>query len=169
MVKSHSTERTCGYDGSQHELPIPKPGIYDKIPKHFNANSRCAIRASRAFAATKAVSRQHEGRHSGDDLMIPNQRTTEGIALGEQMARLCDVELAGKPDNRCETCAFRKGDHLANGSPETLMSAVKCCLERTPFWCHEQERPCAGWLAMRAPSERTIEMPWDHVHGSDGP
>jgi hypothetical protein len=102
--------------------------------------------------------------------MRQNQRTPEGIALGEQMARLCDVELADKPDNRCATCAFRRGDHLANGSPETLMIATKCLLERTPFWCHEEEdRPCAGWLAMRAPADGAMEMPWDHVGGADEP
>lgn len=99
--------------------------------------------------------------------MRPNQRTPEGIALGAQMARICDNELAGKPDSRCATCAFRCGDHIANGSPETLMSAVKACMERTPFGCHEQERPCAGWLAMRAPTASTVEMPWEHVGGAD--
>jgi hypothetical protein len=101
--------------------------------------------------------------------MRPNQRTPEGIALGEQMARLCDKELVDKPDNRCATCAFRRGDHIANGSPETLMSAMKSCLERTPFYCHEQDRPCAGWLAMRAPADVVVEMPWEHVAGVDGP
>lgn len=101
--------------------------------------------------------------------MKPNQRTPEGIALGEQMARLCDIELADKPDSRCATCALRRGDHLANGSPETLMSATKCILERTPFWCHEEDRPCAGWLAMRAPADGVVEMPWDHVGGADEP
>lgn len=103
--------------------------------------------------------------------MRPNQRTPDGIALGEQMARLCDKEITGKPDNRCGTCAFRRGDHLANGSPETLMSAIKCVLERTPFPCHEHgtDRPCAGWLAMRTPAGRELEMPWDYVDGADGP
>lgn len=101
--------------------------------------------------------------------MKPNQRTPEGIALGEQMARLCDGELAGKPDNRCVTCAFRHGDHLANGSAETLMSAVKCIFERTPFFCHEHDRPCAGWLVLRIDAGRELEMPWGHVEGADEP
>lgn len=79
------------------------------------------------------------------------------------------VEMAGKPDIRCATCAFRRGDHLANGSAETLMTAVKCIFERTPFWCHEHDRPCAGWLAMRVPEDRVVEMPWDHVGGADVP
>jgi len=99
--------------------------------------------------------------------MRQNQRTPEGIELGKQMARLCDKELAGKPDNRCATCAFRHGDHLANGSPETLMNATKCIIERTPFWCHEHDRPCAGWLAMRFDADSAFEAPWDHVGGVD--
>ena len=99
--------------------------------------------------------------------MRQNQRTLEGIALGEQMAQLCDGKLAGKPDNRCATCAFRKGEHQANGSPETLMTATKCCMERTAFWCHEENRPCAGWLAMRADADKTVEMPWEHSEGQD--
>lgn len=99
--------------------------------------------------------------------MRQNQRTPEGAALGKEMARLCDGELAGKPDNRCRTCAFRHGEHLANGSPETLMSAVKCVMEREPFWCHEHDKPCSGWLAMRTPNAGTVELPWDHVGGAD--
>ena len=101
--------------------------------------------------------------------MRENRATPEGRALGRELARLCDGELAGKQDDRRQTCAFRAGDHLANGSPETLMSAVKCMAERTPFWCHEHDRPCAGWLAMRAPPEMAREMPWEHCPGADQP
>lgn len=101
--------------------------------------------------------------------VIENHVTPEGQALGREMARLCDGELAGKPDNRCPTCAFRAGPHLANGSPWTLMTAVKCMAERTPFWCHEHDRPCAGWLAMRAPVEMVREMPWEAPEGADAP
>lgn len=97
----------------------------------------------------------------------PTRRTEEGAALGRELARLCDAELAGKPDERCGTCAARHGDHLANGSPETLMSLVKCAAERTPFWCHEHDRPCAGWVAMMAPKGSEVEMPWEHVRGRD--
>lgn len=97
--------------------------------------------------------------------LVPNEATDEGRALGRELARLCDGELAGKTDDRCPTCAFRLGDHVANGSPATLMSAVKCMAERTPFWCHEHDRPCAGWLAMRAPPEMVREMPWEHAEG----
>ena len=101
--------------------------------------------------------------------MRQNQRTPEGAALGAQMARLCDQELAGRRDDRCGTCAFRAGDHLANGSPETLMTALKCAMERAPFWCHEHDRPCAGWAAMQTPKGGEIMVPWDAVDGDDGP
>lgn len=100
-------------------------------------------------------------------MMRPNEATPEGRALGRELARLCDAELSGKVDDRCETCACRAGDHLANGSPETLMGFVKCVLERTPFWCHERDAPCAGWLAMRSPPSQVRKVPWGHVDGSD--
>lgn len=100
---------------------------------------------------------------------IENEATPEGRELGRILARFCDQELAGKPDNRCGTCAFTAGDHLANGSPATLMTALKCAMEREPFWCHEHDRPCAGWQAMRAPADRTVNVPWDYVEGSDAP
>lgn len=99
--------------------------------------------------------------------MQQNRVTNEGRALGREMARLCDGELAGKRDDRCATCAFRAGDHLANGSPETLMSALKCALEGDPFWCHEHDRPCAGWAALRRSKPDRIEVPWDHVPGGN--
>jgi len=87
----------------------------------------------------------------GDDLEkypVPNVATPEGRELGHEMARLADNEYArtGR-DSRCETCAFRGGEHLANGSVATLMSAVKCFAEQTPFYCHETDRPCGGWVA----------------------
>ena len=101
--------------------------------------------------------------------MTPNKTTPEGRRLGGIIGRLCDKELAGHPDNRCLTCAFRPGDHLPNGSPETLMTAVKCLAERSPFWCHEADKPCAGWLALRFPKDQTVKMPWDFCEGSDLP
>lgn len=95
--------------------------------------------------------------------MRPNLATDEGRELGKHMARLCDVELAGKEDRRCGTCAFRAGDHLANGSPETLMTAIKAMAEGEPFWCHEHDRACAGWGAMRAPKDDQITVPWEYT------
>ena len=98
--------------------------------------------------------------------VIANSATPEGRELGMHLARLCDreAEKAGR-DDRCPTCAFRAGEHLANGSVVTLMSAVKCMAERDPFWCHEHDRPCAGWQLMRFEADATVSMPWDHVPG----
>jgi hypothetical protein len=99
--------------------------------------------------------------------LFPNEASPEGRALGRELARLCDGELAGKPDNRCATCAFRLGPHLANGSAPTLMSALKCALEGDPFWCHEIDRPCAGWQAMRTAKGQRIHVPWNHIEGAE--
>ena len=100
--------------------------------------------------------------------MRKNVATPEGRELGAGLARLCDAEASRQArDGRCATCAFRAGDHLANGSVETLMTALKCTAERTPFDCHEHDRPCAGWLLMRFDAGSTVATPWDAVGGSD--
>ncbi|MFA6031795.1 MAG: hypothetical protein WC889_02710 [Myxococcota bacterium] len=98
--------------------------------------------------------------------MRENVATPEGRLLGAELARLCDAEVAksGK-DGRCDTCAFRAGDHLANGSPETLMTALKCAMEREPFWCHEHDRPCAGWRMFRF--DEPVAAPWPIIDGAD--
>lgn len=101
--------------------------------------------------------------------MRKNVATTEGRQLGSRLASFCDVEAEKQGrDGRCSTCAFRSGEHVANGSPETLMSALKCVMEREPFWCHETDRPCAGWLLMRIEAGAETVMPWDHVPGVEG-
>ena len=88
--------------------------------------------------------------------MRPNQRTPEGADLGRHIARLCDKELAGKPDKRCPTCAFRAGEHLANGSVETLMSAIKCCSERTTY---------SSWKCMIRRCTKPADQNWDDYGG----
>jgi hypothetical protein len=102
------------------------------------------------------------------ELMIENSATDEGRELGAMLAKFCDqeAEKQGK-DGRCSTCAFRAGNHLANGSPATLMSALKCAMEREPFWCHEADRPCSGWSLMRAEAGGEYAVPWEHVSGVD--
>lgn len=100
-------------------------------------------------------------------MTVINHPTPEGAELGRNMARLFEAELGNRPDHRCPTCAFRPGDHLANNSEATLMDATKCVIERTPFWCHERDRPCAGWTLMRFPADTNIECPWPFV-GIDG-
>ena len=95
--------------------------------------------------------------------MIENIATDAGRELGREIARLCDGEILGSPDRRCATCAFRQGEHVANGIVATLMSALKCVMEQEPFYCHEQDKACAGWAACVARSEPPILMPWEHV------
>lgn len=100
-----------------------------------------------------------------------NRPTPEGLALGKALARMCDNEAVKNPDApaRCATCAFRAGEHLANNSPETLMTALKCALERKPFWCHHvpdgKARACAGWRLLLA--ETSQEVPWPLIRGKD--
>lgn len=70
------------------------------------------------------------------------------------MLRLFEPEIAkvaseGFPDERCSTCAFRRGT-LPNGSPTTQMDVLKCIMEQVPFHCHEAHRKgelCHGWFA----------------------
>jgi hypothetical protein len=99
--------------------------------------------------------------------MRKNVTTEMGRQLGKEMARLCETALKGKEDRRCDTCAFRAGDHLANGSPETLMTALKCAAEGTPFMCHEHDRACAGWAAMLFPKDERVKTPWEYAEGKD--
>ena len=100
---------------------------------------------------------------------VPNLSTEDGRALGMELARLCDIEAKRNPSvrKRCKTCAFRPGNHLANGSSATLMTALKCVMERTVFQCHEIDRPCAGWRLLV--SDINLPMPWDFVEGADKP
>jgi hypothetical protein len=106
--------------------------------------------------------------------MRRNRPTPEGQELGEHLARLCDdaepkarLRMPDLPP-RCNSCAFRKGVHLANGSPETQMDALKCIMEGREFHCHEPAREghlCSGWaMFMLAKDDADfIEAPWDWV------
>jgi hypothetical protein len=68
---------------------------------------------------------------------------------------------------RCGTCAFRAGT-IPNGCAGTLMDALKCVVERTPFYCHERkgedgsEAFCIGWAMLALTDERKSagETPW---------
>lgn len=88
-----------------------------------------------------------------------NEPTREGYELGYHLAR-----LFGTPDvdNRCSTCAFRQGTY-PNGSPVTLMDAVKCIEEGVPFNCHEESKLCAGYVMFRKASgpPRKTPLPWN--------
>ena len=105
---------------------------------------------------------------------VPNIATPLGRRLGGQMARFADQEEAAHPDarKRCHDCAFRRGEHLANGSEGTLMTALKCALERKRFDCHHRSPAgrvvaCAGWRLLLSPVN--IECPWPFIEGTDNP
>jgi len=109
--------------------------------------------------------------------MIRNRATPDGQALGREMARLCDeaeprarLKLPELPP-RCASCAFREGPHVASGSPETLMDALKCVMEGVKFGCHDVHRPdhlCSGWLMLTLGGDgETIGAPWSFTGGSN--
>ena len=49
------------------------------------------------------------------------------------------------------------------------MMALKCVIEREPFWCHEVDEPCKGWLLLRSDPTETVTVPWDYIDGADAP
>ena len=99
-------------------------------------------------------------------LLVVNGTTELGRELGAQLARLCDGEAAARGvDGRCATCAFRHGDHAANGSPATQMDALKCIAEGNVFLCHEEDRACAGWKLMRFEGDARVQVPWEYTGG----
>lgn len=88
---------------------------------------------------------------------VPNEPTPEGRMLGEQLARLCDIEEERLRETfpamhrRCGDCALRLGT-VPNGCEETLMDVVKAVIEHVPFFCHKALTPegapkilCAGY------------------------
>ncbi len=102
--------------------------------------------------------------------LIPGLRppnTPEGRALGRELGRLCDGALAGKRDERYATCALCQGDDIAKGSPETLISAIKCAMKVTVLRRHEHDHPCARRAAMRFGKAEHIQAPWDHPADAD--
>lgn len=111
----------------------------------------------------------------GDEVVVRKaERTPEGIALGKELARLCDVaeveERKKFPNHaeRCQTCAFRAGT-LPNGDPITLMDATKCIIEMVPFMCHQYFNKdgsprdmCAGYaLLLGRRNSKPGKTPWD--------
>lgn len=111
---------------------------------------------------------------------MKNFTTAEGLALGERLAAMCDdaepkarLRMPELPP-RCGSCAYRAGPHLANGSPATVMTALKCAMEGVEFYCHDVHREgalCSGWsmfmLALDGP-EDLRQAPWDFIDGHDG-
>lgn len=89
--------------------------------------------------------------------LTPNRPAAEGRVIGEQLARLTDKaeqEVIGTFPNharRCKSCAFSAGT-FPNGCLPTVMDALKCVVDGTPFHCHQQldgngvpTDLCAGW------------------------
>lgn len=72
----------------------------------------------------------------------------ECAALGDHLARFVDAEHArtGR-DTRCETCAFRRGTQA--NTTLNVANALKHTMEGTPFYCHETDRPCGGWVQLQ--------------------
>lgn len=112
--------------------------------------------------------------------MIRNRRSPDGAQLGARLAQWCDdaepqarLKVPDLPP-RCQSCAFRKGEHVANGSPTTQMDALKCVIEGVEFQCHQPDRaghPCSGWAMMMLAKgdEGFGEAPWPFSdEASDG-
>lgn len=89
--------------------------------------------------------------------LIPNRPSAEGRILGEQLALLTDKAeprvRAQFPNHkeRCRSCAFTAGT-VPNACLPTVMDALKCVVDGTPFHCHQQFDDsgtptdlCAGW------------------------
>lgn len=91
----------------------------------------------------------------------------EGKRIGRAMAKfvyptIVILELAGEPDQRCKTCAFRDGT-VPNGCLQTQADVVKAVSEGVPFLCHQDtSQHCYGWVAgILAMKGRTFKTPWD--------
>jgi hypothetical protein len=103
--------------------------------------------------------------------MIRNRATAEGAELGKMLAQFADdaepkarLRMPELPP-RCNSCAFRAGPHVANGSPETQMDALKCVMQGDQFLCHEPAREgslCSGWAMMMLAKDEPdfIEVVW---------
>jgi len=95
---------------------------------------------------------------------VINEPTREGFEHGYHLARFIDAEEAKGPlpngRERCHNCAFRQGTY-PNGCVTTTMDALKCAMEGEPFLCHEDLKPCAGWMLWRrGDPKRKVEVPW---------
>ena len=111
-------------------------------------------------------------------MAIRNYRTDEGAELGRTLAKWCDdAEPKAKlraPElpPRCNSCAFRAGRHLANGSPFTQMDILKCVMEGREFFCHQPDREgalCSGWAIMMLAKDTAdfTEVPGEFSGGHD--
>lgn len=107
--------------------------------------------------------------------LVLNEPSPEGRELGEQLARFVEIERERDPTLRepCFDCAFRKGA-APNGMAATVMDALKCVIEKTPFYCHltyddGKERLCAGWEALVDGKSPAGTAPWPMIGGYTDP
>lgn len=106
---------------------------------------------------------------------IRNRPCELGEQTGEQLARFSDnaeqewMRSAGFIPVRCASCAFTKGTY-PNRCLTTVADAMKCTMERVPFYCHhdvnlrrpEESKPhsiCAGWILLHD-AEPPVPAPW---------
>ena len=94
---------------------------------------------------------------------VVNESTPEGFALGYKLAQFVDAEENKAPlpngRTRCHNCAFRQGS-WPNGSPSTIMDALKCAIEGITFLCHDDLQPCAGWVLLRRSNPQAKAKAW---------
>jgi len=112
-----------------------------------------------------------------------NRPSPEGRAVGDNLARFADAEEKrwrkemGFVPVRCASCAFRKGTY-PNGCLSTVSDAMKCSMQRIPFYCHhdvklkrEDQDPktiCGGWILLHNGNE-PVRAPWPWSNGKDTP
>jgi len=97
------------------------------------------------------------------DAPQPQKPSAHGRALGTELARLAESQVAAHPmiPERCKTCAFREGTQ-PNQMAGTLSEALECVLmgAAEPFYCHQKLKDgeptqlCVGYvLCCAAPFE----------------
>ena len=100
-----------------------------------------------------------------------NQPCETGRELGRNLARFADVAEQEWRDSgisfvpqRCHSCAFKAGTY-PNGCISTVADAMKCMMEREPFYCHhgikdgEPSAVCGGWLLLQN-GDPPVQVPW---------
>lgn len=107
---------------------------------------------------------------------IRNRPCELGEQVGANLARFADhaeqewrdSELGFVPV-RCASCAFKEGTY-PNRCLTTVSDAMKCTMERNPFYCHHDvklKRPgekqphsiCAGWILLHD-AKPPVTVPW---------
>lgn len=93
--------------------------------------------------------------------------TDQGRLLGSKLIDLAESKIPqliaeGEPDERCSTCAFRKGT-VPNGCIQTTMDALKAVSELKEFICHSHGQTCYGWYAAVLATEgKIVKVPWEY-------